>query len=212
MIINNFPKKIAIFPLSAAIFFPQTVLPLHIFEKKYIQMIDDCMKNDRLFGMVQPKIRSISKPEVYKVGCLGKIVSFNETDDRRFIINLSGIIRFRIKDELETKKLYREFNVDYSDFMDDLSIKETDKEKLESKDLIKKIKFFFKRKNYFIKFDELEKLNFNQFINTICMIAPFSAEEKQKLIETSGTKEKIKILNEIINLNLADNFENKTIQ
>ena len=85
---NNLPDKIAIFPLSNAIFFPRTILPLNIFEDRYIQLVDDCMKENRMFGMVQPKSKSSAKPEVYNIGCLGKIVSFNETDDKRFIISL----------------------------------------------------------------------------------------------------------------------------
>ena len=120
---NDLPTDIAIFPLSNAIFFPKTVLPLNIFEDRYIQLIEDCMKGKRIFGMVQPKKKLSSTPEVYQVGCLGKIVSFNETSDKRFVINLSGISRFKIKKELKTEKLYRIFSVDYSDFKDDFEFK-----------------------------------------------------------------------------------------
>ena len=151
-------------------------------------------------------------PEVYEIGCLGKIVSFNETIDKRFIINLSGIIRFRIKNELNNEKLYREFNVDYSDFYIDLKMKDYEKVKYDEKNLLSKIKLLFKKKNYFVAFDELEKLNLDQLINSICMIFPFSTEEKQKLIEAVKTEDKIKTLEKIINFNLLDNLENKTIQ
>ena len=89
---NNFPNKIPIFPLSNAIFFPKTVLPLNIFEDRYIQLVNDCMKENRMFGMVQPKTKKGTMPEVYNIGCLGKITSFNETVDKRFVITLSGII------------------------------------------------------------------------------------------------------------------------
>ena len=109
MIKNNLPNKISIFPLSNAIFFPQTVLPLNIFEDRYIQLVNDCMKENKMFGMVQPKTKIGRSPEVYNVGCLGKIISFNETTDNRFIISLSGIIRFRIKEELSEEKSYRKF-------------------------------------------------------------------------------------------------------
>ena len=113
---NNFPIKIPIFPLSNAIFFPKTILPLNIFEDRYIQLVNDSMKESRMFGMVQPKNKLSKLPEVYDVGCLGKIISFNETNDKRFIINLSGIIRFKIKEELNSNKLYRIFKVD-SDYI-----------------------------------------------------------------------------------------------
>ena len=209
---NDLPNKIAVFPLANAIFFPRTILPLNIFEDRYIQLVSDCMKEERLFGMVQPKVMSGKKPEVYTVGCLGKIINFNETSDRRFIINLSGIIRFKIQKELISNKLYREFNVDYSDFIADLEEKKNELKNFANSQLFKKIKIFFHRLNYAIEFDELLKLNFDQLISTVCMISPFSVQEKQKLIEIVKTEDKIKILEEIIDFNLFDNQENKTIQ
>jgi len=209
---NELPENIAIFPLSNAVFFPRTVLPLNIFENRYIQLVSDCMKEQRLFGMIQPKKRSADKPEVYRVGCLGKIVSFNETSDKRFIITLSGIIRFRIKEELDNKKLYRKFNVDYSDFINDLEVEKNETTSYDKKNLLKKIKLFFHKINYEVELNELNKLNFDQLISTICMISPFSIEEKQKLIETIKIEDKIKILEEIINFNLFDLQENNTVQ
>ena len=212
MIIDNLPKKIAIFPLSNAIFFPKTILPLNIFEKRYIQLVDDCMKEKRLFGMVQPKLKSKTSPEVYKIGCLGKIINFKETNDKRFIITLSGIIRFKIEKELNTNKLYREFEVNYSNFTQDLNIVKIKKEKKDLINFLNKIKIFFRKKNYFVQFDELEKLNFDQLLSTICMIAPLSIEEKQKLIETLETEKKFEVLKNIIDFNLVDNLQNSTIQ
>lgn len=211
MNIKTLPEKIAVFPLSNVVFFPQTILPLNIFEKRYIQLVSDCMKEQKLFGMVQPKLEKKEKPEVYQVGCLGKIINFNETNDKRFIINLSGVIRFRIKEELNNKKLYREFKVDYSDFIKDLNTIKNNQD-YNKTNLLKKIQNFFKKKNYLINLKELEKLNFDQLISTISMIAPLSVEEKQKLIETITIEEKHQILENIINFNLADNIESKTIQ
>ena len=212
MSINNFPKVIPVFPLTNVIFFPRTILPLNIFEKRYIQLINDCMKSQKLFGMVQPKSNINLKPEVYKVGCLGKIIKLNETEDKRFIIDLSGLIRFRIIEELSTEKLYREFKVDYSDFTEDLNKNETCREKVRQSNLLKKIKLFFKKKNYLIESKKLEKLDFNELVNTMFMIFPFSIEEKQKLIETIKMEDKIKVFEEIIDFGLFDNLENKTIQ
>ncbi len=209
---NDLPENIAIFPLSNAVFFPRTVLPLNIFENRYIQLVSDCMKEKRLFGMIQPKKRSVDKPEVYRVGCLGKIVSFNETNDKKFIITLSGIIRFRIKEELDNKKLYRKFNVDYSDFVNDLKVEKNETTSYDKKNLLNKIKLFFHKINYEIELNELNKLNFDQLISTICMISPFSIEEKQKLIETIKIEDKIKVLEEIINFNLFDLQENNTVR
>ena len=209
---ENLPKKIAIFPLSNAIFFPKTILPLNIFEDRYIQLVNDCMKENRMFGMIQPKTKTSKSPDVYKIGCLGKIVSFNETSDKRFIISLSGVIRFRIKNELEQRKLYREFNVDYSEFLDDLQIKDNKLTKDYKNNFLNKIKIFFKKIDYPIDHGELSKLDFEQIINTVCMISPFSIEEKQKLIESFKIEDKTKLLDEIINFNLFEYQENKTIQ
>ena len=212
MIKKNLPRNIAIFPLSNAVFFPRTVLPLNIFEDRYIQLINDCMKEQRLFGMVQPKNQTKKTPEVYNVGCLGKIVSFNETQDERFVISLSGIIRFKIEKETSSNKLYRKFNVNYSDFINDLNDQKNKKIKFSKINLLNKIKIYFEKKNYAVGFNELGKLDFDQLISTTCMISPFSIQEKQKLIETVNIEDKVKILEEIINFNLIDIQENKTIQ
>jgi len=209
---ENFPNKIPIFPLSSAIFFPRTILPLNIFEDRYIQLVNDSMKENRMFGMVQPKSRKGISPEVYKIGCLGKIVSFNETEDKRFIISLSGIIRFKIKNEIKKEKLYRSFEVDYSEFLNDLEEEKNQIINFDKEDLLKKIKLFFQKINYPIDYNELIKLNLHQLVNTVSMISPFSVEEKQKLIETIKIEDKLKVLGEIISFNLLDFEENKTVQ
>ena len=209
---EKFPNKIPIFPLSSAIFFPKTILPLNIFEDRYIQLVNDAMKENRMFGMVQPKNRKGITPEVYKIGCLGKIVSFNETEDKRFIISLSGIIRFKIKNEIKKEKLYRSFEVDYSDFLNDLEEEKNQTINFDKKDLLRKINLFFQKINYPIDYNELIKLNLHQLVNTVSMISPFSVEEKQKLIETIKIEDKLKILSEVISFNLLDFEENKTVQ
>jgi len=209
---NDLPKKIAIFPLSNVIFFPKTILPLNIFEKRYIQLINDCIKEKRLFGMIQPKDNTNPKPKLYSVGCLGRIINFNETSDQRYIINLSGVCRFKIKEELATEKLYREFNVDYSNFISDLNSENIKKNEYDIGDILKKLKILFKKRNYLIDWPQLEELKFEELINTICMISPFSLIEKQKLIEAIRIENKLKALDEIINFNLLDSLENKTVQ
>ena len=168
------------------------------------------MKENRMFGMVQPKNKKGMSPEVYKIGCLGKIVSFNETEDKRFIISLSGIIRFRIKNEITKEKMYRNFEVDYSEFLNDLEEKKNQIENYDKKNLVNKIKVFFNKINYPIDFNELVKLDSDQLVNTVSMISPFSVEEKQKLVETINIDDKI--LSEIISFNLIDFEENKTVQ
>ena len=211
---QNFPDYIPIFPLSNAVFFPKTILPLNIFEDRYIQLVNDCMQENRLFGMVQPKSKIGKKPEVYKVGCLGKIISFNETKDNRFIIALSGITRFKILEEVNNDKLYREFIVDYSEYSKDLKKEEIIEKNNEKNNLLKKVELLFNKMDCYVELKEFKKLSLDQLISTISMVSPFSIEEKQKLIETIKLEDKIKILEEIINFNLLDNINNevKTFQ
>ena len=209
---EDLPNKISVFPLSNAIFFPRTILPLNIFEDRYLQLVNDCMKKNRMFGMVQPRNKMGTSPQVYNVGCLGKIISFNETTDKRFIITLLGLTRFRIKKELKKEKLYRSFEVDYSEFLSDLEIKKDETFISEKKKLLNKIKIFFEKINYPVKYSELSKLDLDELISNVSMISPFSIEEKQKLIETREFDNKIKVLNEIINFNLLDYQQSKTIQ
>jgi len=212
MLKNNFPKKISIFPLSNAIFFPRTTLPLNIFEDRYMQLVNDCMKEEKMFGMVQPRTSTGKSPEVYQIGCLGKIVSFDETVDKRFVISLSGIIRFRIKSEINENKLYREFNVDYSEFISDLEEKKDKQIKHSKNDILNEVKKFFKKINYPIDNSKLSKLSMEQLANTVSMISPFSVSEKQKLIETVKIEEKITVLEEIIKFNLFENTQDNRIQ
>ena len=209
---NNLPNEIAVFPLSNAIFFPRTVLPLNIFEEGYIELVNDCMKGNRMFGMVQPKNRNDNSPEVYQIGCLGKIISFNETVDKRFIITLSGLIRFKIKNEVNKNKLYRKFNVDYSEFLNDLNLEEKKLQDFNKNALLNKIKIFLRKINYPIDYQELAGLNLDQLVSSVSMISPFSVEEKQKLVEAIDIEDKAKLLNEIINFNMFEQEESKTIQ
>ena len=212
MNINNLPKEISVFPLSDVVFFPKTVLPLNIFEKRYIQMVSDSMKENKLFGMIQPKIKKNKNIELYKVGCLGKIISFNETKDNRFIIALSGITRFKILEEVNNNKLYREFIVDYSEYSKDLKKSETIEKNNQKNNLLKKVELLFNKMDCYVELKEFKKLSLDQLISTISMVSPFSIGEKQKLIETIEVEDKFKTLDDIINFNLLDTQNNKTIQ
>ena len=112
---NELPKKLPVFPLSNFIIFPKTSVPLNIFEQRYIDMIDDSMRSNKLIGMIQPKtiVKEGSPPDLHDVGCAGKIISFKETDDGRYLIEIKGLIRFQILSEVKTKNKYREFEVSF---------------------------------------------------------------------------------------------------
>ena len=210
----KFPSKIPVFPLSNFIIFSNTSVPLNIFEPRYLQMVDDCMKGNRLIGIVQPKkTGELKKPNLYQIGCVGKITSFNETEDGRYLIILNGICRYKIIDELNNDKFYREFNVSFEDYTDDL--KEIKKEEIKFSDLrfiFNNLKNLFKKKGYLINWKDIEKQNLDQTINTLSMASPFSLEEKQILLETNSLSERMKKLEEILKIYTIDSFENNTLQ
>jgi len=212
---QNLPTKIPVFPLSNFIFFPKTSVPLNIFEPRYLQMVNDSIKKDHFFGMVQPKkIRKNFKQKntpLYSIGCLGKIKNFSETEDGRIILIINGVCRFKIISEIKTEKMYRIFNVDYSEFNLDLIEKENSKHKNLEKILIN-FKTFLNKKGYSINWEEIEKQNFGQTIDTLSMISPFTLEEKQTLLETKLIDERIKKLSKITEIYSKDDFGIKTLQ
>ena len=207
---EKFPKKIPVFPLSGVIYFPKTNLPLNIFEDRYLDLVNDSFRNDKLMGMVQAKK---GNSLVYRVGCLGKISDYQETTDGRVLINLTGITRFEITKEITNEKSYREFEVDYKRFYKD--ILETKKEAIEydKNYFMEKVKKFFEKNGLMINWKEFEKLDETQKINTLSMIAPISNEEKQKLLETISLEDKMNTLINIIKFYSYENSsENETIQ
>ena len=210
--VNSLPDEIPVFPLSNFIIFPKTTVPLNIFEPRYIEMIDDAMRGNRIIGMIQPKKNDQNIPVLYNIGCAGKITSFNETEDGRYLIILNGISRFKIIEELETEKLYRKCKVDFRNYSYDLD-KKNEEIKFSDLELIfKNLKNLFIKQGYTINWKELEKQSLDQTINTLSMASPFSLEEKQILLETSNLSERKKKLEQILSTYNFDNFDNKTIQ
>ena len=209
---KKLPKIISVFPLSNFIIFPNTSVPLNIFEPRYIEMIDNSMKTDRIIGMIQPKKQEDGIPQLYNVGCAGKITSFNETEDGRYLIVINGISRFKILKEINNNKPYRECEISFDEYIEDTKenyneIKFTDLELI-----FKNLKTLFKKKGYLINWKELEKQSLDQTLNALVMASPFSLEEKQALLETvSINKRKIE-LEKILNTYVVDEFSNKTIQ
>ena len=211
-VLHNLPKDIPVFPLSNFIIFPKTTVPLNIFEPRYIEMVDDAMKGNRTIGMIQPRKSKRTIPALYNVGCAGKIISFSETEDGRYLIVLSGTSRFKITKELETEKLYRKFRVDFKDFFYDLDEKNEEIKFSDLELIFKNLKSLFIKQGYKIDWNELKKQSLNQTINTLAMASPFSLEEKQVLLETINLNERKKKLEQILSTYSFDNFENKTIQ
>jgi len=210
--IKNLPKKISVFPLSNFIIFPNTSVPLNIFEPRYIEMVNDSMKTNRIIGMVQPKNQKKNIPELYSVGCAGKITSFNETDDGRYLIVINGICRFKILKEINNNKTYRECEISFDEYNEDTSEKNNEIKFTDLELIFKNLKSFFKKKGYIINWKELEKQSLDQTINTLAMASPFSLQEKQVLLETININNRKIELEKILSTYVVDEFSNKTIQ
>jgi len=213
MKIEDLPNKIAVFPLSNFIIFPKTTVPLNIFEPRYIQMIDDAMKGNRIIGIIQPKkTGDLKKPNLYNVGCAGKITSFNETEDGRYLIVLNGICRFKIISEEKNDKLYRICNISFAEYLDDLNKKNEEIKSNDLKFIFDELKSFFKKQGYLINLEEMKKNNLDQTINALSMASPFSLEEKQILLETKNLEIRKEKLEEILKIYTLDKFSNTTLQ
>ena len=210
--IENLPKKISVFPLSNFIIFPNTSVPLNIFEPRYIEMVNDSMKTNRIIGMVQPKNQKKNIPELYSVGCAGKITSFNETDDGRYLIVINGICRFKILKEINNNKTYRECEISFDEYNEDTNEKNNEIKFTDLELIFKNLKSFFKKKGYIINWKELEKQSLDQTINTLAMASPFSLQEKQVLLETININNRKIKLEKILSTYVVDEFSNKTIQ
>ena len=211
---KNLPKIIPVFPLSNFIMFPKTAVPLNIFEPRYIDMINDSMKSEKFIGMVQPKANNNTDmpPKLYEIGCMGKITSFKETNDGRYLIELKGLIRFQIIKERDSNKKYRMCEVNFRKFEDDL-IESKDQLKFQDLELIfKDFKSLFDKKGFIINWKALEKQSLDETINALAMASPFSLEEKQILLEAQNLDIRKNKISEILKTYTHDIYENNTIQ
>ena len=209
------PKKISIFPLSNFIIFPNTTVPLNIFEPRYIDMINDSMKTNKMIGMIQPKTQNKKDkdiPELHKIGCLGKITSFRETNDGRYLIELKGLVRFNIEKEVINNKKYRECEINYDNFYNDLQNKN---EQINFSDLeliFRDLRSLFEKQGFIINWKALEKQSLDETINALAMASPFNLEEKQILLEAQNISIRKNKIAEILKTYTFDDYNNNTIQ
>ena len=210
---QDLPKIIPIFPLSNFIIFPDTTVPLNVFEPRYVEMINDSMKTNKLVGLIQPKKNNINSVlDLHETGCLGKITSFKDTSNGRYLIDLNGVSRFKMIKEIKNNKPYREYEISFEDYPNDLKI---EKEELKFSDLeliFNDLKSLFKKKGYIINWKSLEKQNLNETINALAMASPFSLEEKQILLESKNLEIRKDKISEILSTYNYDNFDNTTVQ
>ena len=211
---KDLPKIIPVFPLSNFIIFPKTFVPLNIFEPRYIDMIDDAMKSNKFIGMIQPKKseKNLIVPQLHQIGCLGKISSFKETDDGRYLIELKGLIRFKIIKEINSDKKYRECEVDFESFQKDLNEKKEDLNFQDLEIIFKDLKSLFEKKGFIINWKALEQQSLNEIINALAMASPFTLEEKQVLLEAENLTIRKNRIAEILTTYSHDTFNNTTLQ
>ena len=213
MLKKNLPKIIPIFPLSNFIIFPDTTVPLNIFEPRYVEMINDSMKTNKLIGLIQPKKNNINSIlDLYEIGCLGKITNFKDISDGRYLIDLNGLTRFKITKEIKNNKTYRECEVSFEDYQDDLNIQNEELKFSDLELIFNDLKVLFEKKGYIINWRSLKRQNLNETINALAMASPFSLEEKQILLESQNLKIRKNKIAEILSTYNYDDFDNTTIQ
>ena len=210
----DLPKTIPVFPLSNFIIFPKTTVPLNIFEPRYIDLINDSMKSNKLIGLIQPKKSSNNQslPLLHGIGCLGKITSFRETNDARYMIEVKGLIRFETIKEVKSSKKYREYEVNFNNFNHDLSEKKEDLKFSDLELIFKDLKSLFEKRGFVINWKELEQQSLDETINALAMASPFTLEEKQVLLEAENLNIRKNKIAEILSTYTYDVFGNNTLQ
>jgi uncharacterized protein len=202
--INDLPRVIPVFPLAGALLLPRRRLPLNIFEPRYLAMIDDAMRHTRVVGMVQPSSTETRNPQLYPVGCLGRLTSWSETGDGRFLITLNGIARFRIEGELQTTTPYRQVEVAYNEFESDVEEDESDAG-IDRGRLGASLKSYFKQRKIDDYWQSIEQVSCEVLVNSLAMICPFEVAEKQALLEAPALADRAKLLTTLIEMAAAGN-------
>ena len=194
--------KIPIFPLNGAVLFPKTNMPLNIFEKRYIDMVDYALSNNRFIGMIQKKENN----ELYNIGCFGKITVFNETPDNRYLINLEGISCFKIIRETETLHKFRICEIEIFENFSDPNLEDGLKSKI-----LDSFKKYNKVKNINVNFDDIAQLNIIDLLKFIVMVSPFDASVKQMFLELKSNKDLYENILSTLEIELASNQESASI-
>lgn len=201
--LKDMPRVIPVFPLSGALLLPRGRLPLHIFEPRYLAMVDDALRHTRVIGMVQPASPDQRKsPPLYPVGCLGRLTSWSETGDGRLLITLSGVIRFRIDEELNTTTPYRQIEADYEPFAADLQ-ESCDETCIDRERLGESLKCYLRQRNVEADWASIERAPGEVLVNSLAMICPFDAAEKQALLEAPALAERARLLTTLIEMAAA---------
>ncbi|PCJ60697.1 MAG: peptidase S16 [Rhodospirillaceae bacterium] len=199
---GDLPEAIPIFPLSGALLLPRGVLPLTIFEPRYLRMVSNAMANERMIGMIQPLVTETpaGKPDLYQTGCVGRITAFNETEGGHFLIMLTGVSRFDIARELPEHDGYRRVIADYSRFSEDPKPEPTDQ--IDRSHLLDVLRLFIKRNAVEVEWEAVTALADEPLVISLTMTCPFAANEKQALLECQSLAERSRVLTTLLEMTL----------
>jgi Lon protease-like protein len=202
----DLPDVIAVFPLAGALLLPRGTMPLNIFEPRYVAMIDDALRSGlRLIGMIQPDTAhpgSESRPNLYKIGCVGRITQISETGDGRYLLSLTGIARFRIEEELNVDSPYRQCRVSYAPFVDDFTARKGEDE-VDRKSLLRALADFLKANDLKADWEGIENAPNEALVNALAMMSPYGSAEKQALLQAPDLKTRAEILVAMTQIELA---------
>ncbi|HEY0102134.1 MAG TPA: LON peptidase substrate-binding domain-containing protein [Brevundimonas sp.] len=208
----DLPQVIPVFPLPGAILLPRGQLPLNIFEPRYLNMIDDAMAGDRIIGMVQPQSGSRRLPGLSPIGCAGRITSFAETSDGRYLITLTGCARFRLASELPTQTPYRQIRADFSAFELDLAAPPVDDVGLDRDGLLDALRAYLETRGLDIDWDTAETAPPEALINSLSMALPFEPPEKQALLEAASLTDRSAVLTALMTIDAAGDGDGEAPQ
>lgn len=210
--ISQLPVAIPVFPLSGALLLPRTDLPLNIFEPRYLAMVEHAMATDHLIGMIQPLPGASGEtPDLSQVGCLGRITSYAETDDNRFLISLTGICRFTVRRELKVETPFRQAEADYSGFAADL-VSDNNARSVDRSAVIKAFRQYLEANNMSANWNEVEQIPTELLVNTLSQLAPYPAPEKQALLEASDLQARADMLIALTELALSGGTKGVRLQ
>jgi Lon protease-like protein len=199
------PAVIPVFPLSGALLLPRGQMPLNIFEPRYLAMIEDALKTERVIGMIQPdgdEGGTTTPPRLYSVGCAGRITQFAETGDGRYLITLTGIARFRVEDELSTAAPYRQCRVSYESFTADF-LPRAGEDEVDRAGVLRALSDFVEANDLKVDWRGIEEAPNEALVNALCMMSPFGSREKQALLEAPDLKSRAEALIAITAIELA---------
>ncbi|ABD85840.1 LON peptidase substrate-binding domain-containing protein [Rhodopseudomonas palustris] len=202
---GDLPERIPVFPLPGALLLPRGQMPLNIFEPRYLAMVDDALRDHRLIGMIQPDLSHSSnedKPELFRVGCVGRITQFAEAGDGRYILELTGVARFKVVEELAAITPYRQCRVDYAPFVDDFTARKGE-EAVDRETLLAVLRDFLKANRLKVDWDGIESAPNEALVNALAMMSPYGPPEKQAMLEAPDLKTRAEILVAVTQMDLA---------